>query len=142
MYKKQKAALIGSGDISHIYLENMVRRFNVLELVGCSDISEERSRARAEEFGISQLTNEQILSDPEIDRVINTTYPTAHYEVSRAALEAGKHVFSEKMIAVALDEGRVLAELGRKPGRYPSAAPDPVLGPGRPTVRTHSPHGM
>ncbi|MGN1069612.1 MAG: Gfo/Idh/MocA family oxidoreductase, partial [Candidatus Fimadaptatus sp.] len=88
MYKKHKAALIGSGDISHIYLENMVRRFNVLDLVGCSDIIPERSRSRAEEFGIRQLTNEQILSDPSIDIVINTTYPTAHYEVSRAALEA------------------------------------------------------
>ena len=142
MYKKHKAALIGSGDISHIYLENMVRRFNVLELVGCSDIIEERSRARAEEFGISQLTNEQILSDPEIDIVINTTYPTAHYEVSRAALEAGKHVFSEKMIAVELDEGRELVELARKQGRYLCVAPDTFLGAGLQTVRKLIDAGM
>ncbi len=142
MYKKHKAALIGSGDISHIYLENMVRRFNVLDVVGCSDIIPERSRARAEEFGISQLTNDQILSDPEIDIVINTTYPTAHYEVTRAALEAGKHVFSEKMIAVELDEGRELMELARKKGLWLCVAPDTFLGAGLQTVRKLIDSGM
>lgn len=142
MYKKHKAALIGSGDISHIYLENMVRRFNVLDLVGCSDIIPERSRSRAEEFGIQQLTNEQILADPSIDIVINTTYPTAHYEVSRAALEAGKHVFSEKMIAVELDEGRELMRLASSRGLWLCVAPDTFLGAGLQTVRKLIDAGM
>lgn len=95
--QKMKTALIGSGMISGIYLKNMKEQFDILELVGCSDIRPERSKARAEEFGVRCMTNEEIFADPSIEMVVNTTYPTAHFEVSKAALEAGKNVYCEKM---------------------------------------------
>ena len=94
--KKMKIALIGSGMISGIYLKNL-KAYDAIELVGCSDLIPQRANARAEEFGIRAMTNEEIFSDPEIELVVNTTYPLAHYEVAKQALLAGKHVYTEKM---------------------------------------------
>lgn len=128
-------ALIGSGAISGIYLSNMTRRFSVLNVVGCSDIRPERSAARAEEFGIRQMTNEEILSDPSIDIVVNTTYPLAHEQVNRQALLAGKHVFCEKMIAVDWAEGESLCALAKAQGKWLCVAPDTFLGAGIQTAR-------
>ena len=72
--KPVKVALIGSGNISYTYLNTLCNGgFNIIEVVGCSDIIPERSKARAELFGIRQMTNEEILNDPEIEIVINTT---------------------------------------------------------------------
>ncbi|HEX2950637.1 MAG TPA: Gfo/Idh/MocA family oxidoreductase [Armatimonadota bacterium] len=130
-----KTALIGSGAISGIYLENCCKHFNILDVVGCSDIKPERAKARAEQYGIRTMTNEEILSDPSIELVINTTYPTAHYKVSKAALQAGKHVYSEKMIAVTLEQARELVDLSHQTGKYLCAAPDTFLGAGLQTAR-------
>ena len=140
--KPVKVGLIGSGEISGIYLKNMTQMFSILEVVGCSDLIGERSRRRAEEFSIRQMTNEEILSDPEIQIVVNTTYPLSHYEVSRAALLAGKHVYSEKMMAVTMDEARSLMELARSRNLRMSFAPDTFLGAGLQTARKLIDDGM
>ena len=68
-----KVGLIGSGSISKTYLRNMTQEFSILDVVGCSDIIPERSKNRAEEFNIKQLTNEEIYEDPGIEIVVNTT---------------------------------------------------------------------
>ena len=130
-----KTALIGSGAISKNYLQNIQNSFSIIELVGCSDIIPERSAARAKEFGIKDMTNEEILNDKDIQIVINTTYPLSHYEVTKAALLAGKHVYSEKMIAVTLDEGKELTELAKNKGLNLTIAPDTFLGGGWQAVR-------
>ena len=133
--KRLKAALIGSGAISKNYLTNLINNFYIVEVVGCSDIIPERSAARAQEFGIRQMTNEEIFQDKDIDIVINTTYPLSHYEVTKAALLAGKHVYSEKMIAVTLAEGKELVELAKSKGLQFTVAPDTFLGAGWQAVR-------
>jgi len=135
-FKKMKAAIIGCGMISKIYLENCCKKFNVLEVVGCSDIIPERSAARAEQFGIKQMTNEEIYNDPSIELVINLTYQMSHYTVSKEALLAGKHVYSEKMMAVTFEQGKELVELAEKKGLYIGCAPDTFLGAGLQTART------
>jgi predicted dehydrogenase len=133
--KMIKTALIGSGAISGIYLQNLTQTFHITDMAGCSDILPERSKARAEEYKIRQMTNEEILSDPAIRIVVNTTFPQAHYEVSRAALLAGKHVYSEKMIAVTLEEGKELVKLAKEKNLLMTTAPDTFLGAGHQTAR-------
>ena len=140
--KPIKVGLIGSGAISGTYLNNMINRFEILEVVGCSDIIPERSKARAEEFGIRDMTNEQILGDPEIQIIVNTTYPTSHYEVNKAALMAGKNVHCEKMIAVELDEGKELAALAKQKNLRIGMAPDTFMGAGYQTARKLLDAGM
>jgi predicted dehydrogenase len=134
-YAKMKTALIGCGMISDIYLENGRNSFNILDIVGCSDIRPERSAAKAEKFGIRQMTNEEILADPAIELVINTTYPVSHYAVAKAALLAGKHVYSEKMIATTLAEAQELEQLARARNLLIGCAPDTFMGAGLQTAR-------
>jgi len=137
-----KVALIGSGAISHTYLNNMTKKFKILDVVGCSDIIPERSAKRAEEFNIRQMTNEEILNDPEIKIIVNTTYPTAHYEVNKAALLAGKNVHCEKMIAVTLDEGKELIKIAKEKNLRIGMAPDTFMGGGHQTARKLIDAGM
>lgn len=133
--KPVKIGLIGSGDISWTYLQNLKETFAITDIVGCSDIVEERSRERAEEFGIRQMTNEEILNDPEIEIVVNTTYPSSHFEVTKAALMAGKHVFSEKMLGCNYEEACKLVELAKEKKLRLGCAPDTFLGGAYQTAR-------
>ena len=137
-----KIGLIGSGAISGTYLNNMINRFSILDVVGCSDIIPERSKKRAEEFNIRDMTNDEILGDPEIKIVVNTTYPTSHYEVNKAALLAGKNVHCEKMMAVTLEEGKELVKLAKEKNLRIGMAPDTFMGGGLQTARKLLDAGM
>ena len=134
-FRPVKIAVIGCGMISGIYMKNLKEMFNVTELVACSDIIPERSKKRAEEFGIKQMTNEEILADPEIELVVNLTYHTSHYAVSKAALLAGKHVYSEKMMCITMDEAKEIGEIAKEKGLLFCCAPDTFLGQGLQTAR-------
>ena len=134
-FKPVKTAVIGCGVISGTYLNNCCKRFKILDVVGCSDIKPERSAARAAEYGIKQMTNQEILEDPKIELVINTTYQTSHYEVTKAALAAGKNVYSEKMMAVNFEQGLELSRLAQEKNLLYGCAPDTFLGAGLQTAR-------
>lgn len=140
--KPVKVGLIGSGEISWTYLTNMTNLFEILEVKGCSDIIPERSANRAKEFNIRNMTNEEILNDPEIQIIVNTTYPTSHYEISKAALLAGKHVHCEKMMAVTLEEGKELITIAKEKNLRIGMAPDTFLGAGFQTARKLIDTGM
>lgn len=133
--KSIKVGLIGTGMISYTYLDNMTKRFDILDVAGCSDIIPEKSAMRAQEFGVRQMTNDEIFSDPEIKIVVNTTYPKSHFAVTKAALEAGKNVQCEKMLATTFEEAKELVELATAKGLRLGAAPDTFLGAGYQTCR-------
>lgn len=127
--QKVKVAVVGCGSISDIYMTNMTNgKFQVLDLVACSDLMVDRMNASAEKFGIKAMTLEEICADKEIEMVICLTTPAAHYPIIKTCLEAGKHVFSEKMIAVDLWQGKELVELANKKGLHLGVAPDTFLG--------------
>ena len=134
-FKPVKTAVIGCGMISNNYLRNIKEKFSILELVGCSDIVEAKSKAQAEKYGIKQMTNEEILNDPEIELVLNLTYATAHFEVSKAILEAGKHCYSEKMIGVTMEEADELDRIRKEKGVMFAVGPDTFLGAGMQSAR-------
>lgn len=134
-FKRVKAAVIGCGMISDKYFENITKRFSILDIVGCSDLVSDKSAAAAEKYGIKQMTNEEILSDSSIELVLNLTYASAHYEVSRAILSAGKHCYTEKMMALTLDESAELGRISRENGVYFACAPDTFLGASQQTAR-------
>ncbi len=138
-FKTFTVGVIGCGMISPCYFRNLCdgdnKRFKIVKVKGCSDIKPERAKQRAEEFGILQMTNEEILNDPEIDIVLNLTNHTSHVEVIEAALRAGKHVYSEKMIAPTFEEGKYLYNLAKGKGLMLCAAPDTFLGSSMQTAR-------
>ena len=127
--KKIKTAVVGCGSISDIYMTNLTTgKFTVMELVACSDLMVERMNASAAKFGIKAMSLDEICADPEIEMVICLTTPAAHYPIIKQALLAGKHVFSEKMIAVDLWQGKELVQIANEKGLHLGVAPDTFLG--------------
>ena len=123
-----RVGLIGCGRISDIYLKTCAK-FPELSIRACASLQIEESRAKASQYGIPiACTPEQALDNPEIDCILNLTIPTAHAGIARAALEAGKHVYSEKPFVTELAEGKAILELARAKGLYVGNAPDTFLG--------------
>jgi predicted dehydrogenase len=133
--KPVKIGLVGSGNISYTYLNTLTSGFAGVEVVGCSDLFPEKSKARAELFGIRQMTTEEILADPEIEIVVNTTQLWNHTKVSRMALEAGKHVYSEKAMGHDFEGAKANYDLAKKKGLLIGSAPDCYMGSAWQTAR-------
>jgi predicted dehydrogenase len=133
--RSMKIGVIGCGNISSAYLE-IQKRFPVLDVVAVSDLNMERAKAQAEKFGIPRACPvEELLKNPAIEIVLNLTTPGAHTQVNLAALEAGKHVYLEKPLAIQLEDGRRVLETAAKKKLRVGCAPDTFLGGGHQTAR-------
>ena len=135
--KTVKVAMIGVGNISGIYLENLTKTFKEVELIGVCDLVRERAEKARRDYNIPKIydTMHDAFADPEVQLVLNLTRPYEHFAVSKAALEAGKHVYSEKPLGADLAEGRALLALARQKGLMLGGAPDTFLGAGIQTCR-------
>jgi predicted dehydrogenase len=129
-----RVGIIGTGNIAPNYLKN-TKPYSVLSITACADMNTERASAFAQENSLEALTVEAMLTSPDIDAVINLTIPGAHVEISRAALEAGKHVYSEKPLGIDRDGARDLLALADQRGLRIGCAPDTFLGGGLQTCR-------
>ncbi len=125
---KMKAAVVGCGVISNTYIPNLQNKFKIIDLVACSNRSAPKAEQTAAAYQIKALSYEEILNDPSIEMILNFTAPAAHYQITKQALEHGKHVFTEKMIAVELAEGKELLEIAKRNKVRLGAAPDTFLG--------------
>ena len=130
-----RAGVVGSGMISGIYLKNMLSRFEILEVGGLCSAHFENAKRRADEYGIPARTFEDLLADGNIDMIVNLTPAPAHEAVIRRALEAGKHVYTEKVITTSHESARALAALAAKKGLWLGSAPDTFLGAALQTAR-------
>lgn len=103
--------IVGTGFIAEKYATDS-RTYPHLELVAASDLDPARARAFAETHGCrAHPTLDAMLDDEDVDIVVNLTVHHAHYEVTRRALEGGKHVYSEKPLALRPDQARDLLAL-------------------------------
>ncbi|NMO94568.1 Gfo/Idh/MocA family protein [Paenibacillus lemnae] len=126
--QKMKTGIIGCGNISGIYFQNL-KDSQWVEVVACADLVPERAKERADEYNIPYVyTVEELLASPEIELVINLTIPASHANVDIAALEAGKHVYSEKPLAITLEEGSQVLTVADRRGLRAGCAPDTFLG--------------
>ena len=130
-------AMIGVGSISGIYLKNITETFQEINLIGVCDLIRERAEKAQKEYNVPKLyeTMYDAFADPEVDIVLNLTRPYEHYGVTKAALEAGKHVYSEKPLAADWAEGRELVALAEEKGLMLGGAPDTFMGAGIQTCR-------
>ena len=127
--------VIGCGNISDIYFE-AGEKFESIEIVACADLVKSRAEAKAKQHGIPKAcTVKQLLDDKSIEMVVNLTVPAAHAQVAMAALEAGKHVYGEKPLALTREEGQAILKLAKEKGLRVGCAPDTVLGAGIQTAR-------
>lgn len=127
---KMKVGLIGCGSISQAYLKFGKELYSdAFEIVAVCDLRPEAAKARAEQFGVDRiLTTEQMLRDPEIDIILNLTVPRAHTDVIIQALEAGKHVYTEKPFGISFEDAQKILETSRRTGKLVGCAPDTFMG--------------
>jgi predicted dehydrogenase len=130
---KTKVAIIGCGNISDIYLQNCTA-FG-LEVAACADMDTARAESKSRKFKIPAWSVAEVLDDPAIEIIVNLTPPDAHAEISRAALNAGKHVYSEKPLATNRGDGAQLIELAQQKKLRIGCAPDTFLGGGLQSCR-------
>jgi predicted dehydrogenase len=131
---KVRVGIIGCGVISSTYFKNLAT-FDSLEVVACADIDAIRAQAKAAEFSVRASSVEDMLGDPEIDMVLNLTVPGSHAAINLAALAAGKHVYTEKPLAVWREDGARTIAAARSAQLRVGCAPDTVLGGGIQTCR-------
>jgi predicted dehydrogenase len=114
---------VGTGFVADYYMTTLANHPG-LRLVGVFDESAEAAERFSAFHKVRRFsTLEELLADPAITIVVNLTNPESHYTVSRQALEAGKHVYSEKPLATALDEAEALVALADERRLCLAAAP-------------------
>ena len=135
--KKIGIGFVGVGCISDIYLKNITNMFKEIEVVGVCDLIRERAEAGAAKYNVPKIYNDmyELFADPDVDIVLNITRPYEHYEVTKAALNAGKHVYSEKPLSPRYEEAKELVELAQSKGLYLGGAPDTFMGAGIQTCK-------
>tara|TARA_B100000700_G_scaffold114553_1_gene128814 strand:+ start:249 stop:1406 length:1158 start_codon:yes stop_codon:yes gene_type:complete len=129
MNKVFKVGLIGCGHIAETYFRAH-KYFNNFKIIKCADILDSASKKCASKYGIKSLSVQDLLNDKEIEIILNLTIPKAHYEVAKKALLHNKHVYSEKPMAINLNQGKELVKLAKKKKLYIGNAPDTFLGGG------------
>ena len=142
-----RIAMIGCGDISGIYLKNLTHTFKEVSLIGVCDLIPEKAQ-KARDYVAGEVEKgadapvpkiyekaEDAAADPEVDVILNLTRPYQHYGVTKMGLLAGKNVYSEKPLAVDMDEADELVALAEEKKLYLGGAPDTFMGAGIQTCR-------
>ena len=119
--------IIGCGNISAAYLR-LAPLFKGLEIRAVADVNKAAAEARAKEFKVRAMSVKRLLAADDIQMVVNLTVPAAHFKVTKAILEAGKHSYSEKPFVLSIAEGKELRALAKKKGLRIGSAPDTFMG--------------
>ncbi len=116
-------AIIGTGFVADYYMTTL-RNYPQLKLLGAFDRSAERLKVFAAHYKVRAYESfEAILADKDVQIVLNLTTPENHYAISRAVLETGKHVYSEKPLAMDFNDAKALVEFAAANGLTLAAAP-------------------
>lgn len=129
MNKIYKVGLIGCGHISETYFRAQ-EYFNNIKIIKCADIVHSNAIKCAETYKIQALSVKDLFNDKEVEIILNLTIPKAHYQIAKQALLRGKHVYSEKPLAINFKDGQELIKLSQKKNLYIGNAPDTFLGGG------------
>ena len=127
--------VIGAGVISDTYLENLAS-FPDVEVLIVGDIDTARAAAQAAKHGVPAHGDvAAVLAHDGVQIVVNLTIPAVHLEISRQAIAAGKHVWTEKPLGLDRDEAAALLREAAAAGLRVGSAPDTLLGPGFQSAR-------
>jgi len=126
--------IVGTGNIASGYARDIATHPDI-RLVAATDLQPDRAAAFAETHGCrAHGSLDALLADPEVEIVVNLTVHHAHYEVTKRALEAGRHVYSEKPLALTPDEARELVDLATGRGLRLACSPSTFLGEAQQTA--------
>lgn len=129
-----RIALVGCGNIAEPYARDLVT-YPELQLIGVTDLVAERAAALADKYGCRAYASlDDLLADPAVDLVINLAIHHAHYEINKRIIAAGKHVHSEKPLAMTHAEAQELVSLAVTQGVRLSASPFTLMGEAQQTA--------
>ena len=134
MHKIFKVGLIGCGHIAETYFRAH-KYFNNFKIVKCADINKKAAEKCAKTYKINFSSVNELLKDKNIEVILNLTIPTAHFAVAKKSLLSGKHVYSEKPLAVNFKDGLELVKIARRKKLFIGNAPDTFLGGGNQKAR-------
>ncbi|MBV9299508.1 MAG: Gfo/Idh/MocA family oxidoreductase, partial [Verrucomicrobia bacterium] len=129
-----RVGIVGAGYISGAYLK-AAKNFPDLAIVSCADAMGSTAEKRGKEFGLKVQSVCELLRDEAVDLILNLTTPQSHFPVSSQGLEAGKHVYSEKPLALSRKDAEVLLKSAQRHRVRLGCAPDTFLGGGQQTAR-------
>lgn len=134
--KKVNIGVVGCGNISSIYFENLTKLFANTNVYACADIVQEKADEAAKKYNIPHvMSTEDLLNCKDIDIVLNITVPKFHFDICKKALLSGKHVYVEKPLSLTYEQGCELVKLAKEKKLMIGGAPDTFLGGGLQTCR-------
>ena len=131
MSKPLAIAVVGCGHICHQYAAHIKQYPELLRIAGATDLDHSRAVAFCEANGGTPYADfDAALADDEVDVILNLTVHHAHFDLNARALRAGKHVFSEKPMALSYEKALELIQIARENNRRLAAAPITFMGEG------------
>lgn len=127
--------VIGCGAFCGAYISSLGPVFKNCKVIACSDIDMDRAREVAKQWGITACTTDELLSNPDVDIAVIVTGPASHYPLTMQALNAGKHVYCEKPMAITVEQTSDIIALAEEKGLYVTEAPDTILDSAMQTAR-------
>ncbi len=116
-------AIVGCGYVFDHYMTTMAAHPELV-IAGVFDLDRERMAVVAAHYGLATYPDfDALLADDRVELVVNLTSIEAHYDVTRAALEAGRHVYCEKPLTTELEQSRALVALAESRGLVLASAP-------------------
>ncbi|NQT93259.1 MAG: Gfo/Idh/MocA family oxidoreductase [Lentisphaerae bacterium] len=136
--ERMRVGIVGVGNICGTYLNNLTQMFgDRVEVLGCADVVPERAQTATEQYGLPKTygSADDIIADPDVELVLNLTIPAGHFDICMAAVEQGKHTYTEKPLSIELDDAKKLVAKAREKGVRVGGAPDTFMGGGHQTCR-------
>jgi predicted dehydrogenase len=126
--------IVGTGNIAGAYARDILTHPQI-RLAAATDLDAGKAAAFGAEHGCAVHESlDELLTDPTVDIVVNLTVHQAHYDVTKRALEAGRHVYSEKPMALRSSEGQELVALAASRGLRLGCSPSTFLGEAQQTA--------
>ena len=127
--KFDRVGIVGTGFVADLYMRSL-ETFPDVKVALAYDIDASRLNAFCNHWRVPAAASlAQLLDGPESpDLILNLTNPSAHFEISRACLEQGKHVYSEKPLAINMVDAQILYDLAKQKNLMLAGAPCSVLG--------------
>ena len=123
-----RIGIVGCGFVADLYAATL-RLHPQLELAGVTDQDRDRADQFAAHHGsLVYPSLDALLDDGSVPIIVNLTNPRSHEEVTRACLEAGKHVYSEKPLAMSFDKAQALVQLAEERQLVLAGAPSTLFG--------------
>ena len=113
MNKVFKVGLIGCGHIAETYFRAH-KYFNNFKIIKCADVKSQAAKKCAKTYRIQAVSVNELLKDKKVEIILNLTPPKVHYQIAKKSLLNGKHVYSEKPLAINLKDGKELLKISKK----------------------------